>query len=98
MVGISKAALEAMVRYLALELAPATRVNAVSSGIVETTSLRRQFPNAGEVVAETVRRTPAGRLVTPDDVASLVAFLLSDEAAMITGQTITVDGGYSMRV
>lgn len=98
MVGVSKAALEAVVRYLAVELAPACRVNAISAGIVDTRSLHRLFPDPSAVLEAARRETPAGRLVTPEEIASLAAFLLSEEAAMITGQIITIDGGYSVLV
>jgi enoyl-[acyl-carrier protein] reductase III len=95
-VGVSKAALEALVRYLAVELAPrGIRVNAVSAGLVETGALE-YFPNREEMLAFFKRRTPAGRLVGPEDVASAVCFLASGEADMIRGQTIVVDGGYSV--
>jgi enoyl-[acyl-carrier protein] reductase III len=95
LVGTSKAALEALVRYLAVELAPAgIRVNAVSAGVVETGALDH-FPNREEMVALGARN-PAGRLVAPDDVAGAVAFLCSPDAAMIRGQTVVVDGGWSL--
>jgi enoyl-[acyl-carrier protein] reductase III len=94
LVGTSKAALEALVRYLAVELAPRIRVNAVSAGVVETGALDH-FPNREEMLALGARN-PAGRLVEPDDVAAAVAFLCSPEAAMIRGQTLVVDGGYSL--
>jgi enoyl-[acyl-carrier protein] reductase III len=95
LVGTSKAALEALVRYLAVELAPrGIRVNAVSAGVVETGALEF-FPNKDELLA-TVERTPAGRLVEPDDVAAAVAFLCSAEAEMVRGQTLIVDGGFSL--
>jgi enoyl-[acyl-carrier protein] reductase III len=95
LVGTSKAALESVVRYLAVELAPREiRVNAVSAGVVETGALDF-FPNKEELLA-TVTRTPAGRLVEPDDVAAAVAFLCSDEAQMVRGQTLIVDGGFSL--
>jgi enoyl-[acyl-carrier protein] reductase III len=94
-VGISKSALETAVRYLAVELAPDCRVNAISAGVVDTDSIRR-FPTADDLLRDAKERTPSGRLVEPEDVASLAAFLLSDEAAMITGQTVTVDGGLSI--
>jgi enoyl-[acyl-carrier protein] reductase III len=96
-VGVSKAALEAMVRYLALELAPHTRVNAISPGAVGTDAVRRLFPNAEEMLRWCRDGTPMGRLVVPEDVAALAAFLVSDDAAMLTGQTITLDGGFSNR-
>jgi enoyl-[acyl-carrier protein] reductase III len=96
LVGTSKAALEALVRYLAVELAPqGINVNAVSAGLVETGALEH-FPNREEMLDWYRRRTPAGRLVEPPDVAGVVCFLASPEAAMIRGQTVVVDGGYSV--
>jgi enoyl-[acyl-carrier protein] reductase III len=95
-VGVSKAALEALVRYLAVELAPAgVRVNAVSAGLVETEALE-YFPNRDEMLAFYTERTPAGRLVEPRDIAEAVCFLASPEADMIRGHTLIVDGGYSV--
>ena len=95
-VGVSKAALEALVRYLAVELAPrGIRVNAISAGLVETGALE-YFPNRDEMLDYYKRRTPAGRLVGPRDVADVVCFLASPEADMIRGQTLVVDGGYSV--
>jgi enoyl-[acyl-carrier protein] reductase III len=95
LVGTSKAALESVVRYLAVELAPSgIRANAVSAGVVDTGALDF-FPNKDEMLA-TVRRTPAGRLVAPEDIAAAVSFLCSDGAAMIRGQTIVIDGGFSL--
>jgi enoyl-[acyl-carrier protein] reductase III len=96
LVGTSKAALEALVRYLAVELAPRDiRVNAVSAGLVETGALE-YFPDRDEMLAWYERRTPAGRLVGPTDVAEAVCFLCTPEAAMIRGHTLVVDGGYSL--
>jgi enoyl-[acyl-carrier protein] reductase III len=93
LVGTSKAALEAVVRYLAVELAPrGVRVNCVSSGVVDTEALD-WFPNKEQMLAN-VKRTPAGRLVEPEDVAAAVSFLSSADAAMVCGQTLVVDGGY----
>ena len=96
LVGTSKAALESLVRYLAVELAPREiRVNAVSAGLVETGALA-YFPNRDEMLRHYRERTPAGRLVEPGDVADAVCFLASPEAAMIRGQALVVDGGYSL--
>jgi enoyl-[acyl-carrier protein] reductase III len=96
LVGVSKAALEALTRYLAVELAPhGVRVNAVSGGLVETDALK-SFAWGPEVISQTLARTPAGRMVEPDDLARAVAFLCSEDAAMIRGQTIVVDGGFSL--
>ncbi len=95
LIGTSKAALESVVRYLGVELAPrGIRVNAVSAGVVETGALEH-FPNKDEMLA-TVDRTPAGRLVEPADVAGAVSFLCSDDARMFCGQTVVVDGGFSL--
>ena len=96
LVGTSKAALESVVRYLAVELAPRDiRVNAVSAGVVETDALQH-FPNRDEMLRSGRARTPAGRLVEPDDVAGAVAYLCSADAEMVRGHTLIVDGGYSL--
>jgi enoyl-[acyl-carrier protein] reductase III len=96
LVGVSKAALEALVRYLAVELAPRKiRVNAVSAGVVETGALEH-FPNREEMLSSGLARTPAGRLVEPGDIAAAVSFLCSPEAAMVCGHTLIVDGGFSL--
>jgi enoyl-[acyl-carrier protein] reductase III len=96
LVGASKAALESIVRHLAVELAPrGIRVNAVSAGVVETDALDA-FPNREQMLSWSLARTPAGRLVEPGDIAGAVCFLCSPEAEMIRGQTIVVDGGYSL--
>jgi enoyl-[acyl-carrier protein] reductase III len=96
LVGTSKAALEALVRYLAVELAPrGIRVNAVSGGVVDTGALDH-FPNR-EQMLESGTANPVGRLVAPDDVAGAVAFLCGPDAKMVCGQTLVVDGGFSLR-
>jgi enoyl-[acyl-carrier protein] reductase III len=96
LVGTSKAALESVVRYLAVELAPrGIRVNAVSAGVVETEALDH-FPNRDQMLSAARERTPAGRMVEPDDVAGAVAYLCSPDADMVRGHTLIVDGGYSL--
>jgi enoyl-[acyl-carrier protein] reductase III len=96
LVGTSKAAIESLVRYLAVELAPQDiRVNAVSAGLVETGALD-YFPDREAMLATFRERTPAGRLVEPDDIADVVAFLASPQAKMIRGQIVVLDGGYSI--
>jgi len=96
-VGASKAALESMVRHLASELAPrGVRVNAVSAGTVDTDALKH-FPNRDTLLEESRQRTPAGRLIEPQDVANAVVFLCTEYASMIHGQVLLVDGGYSIR-
>jgi enoyl-[acyl-carrier protein] reductase III len=97
-VGASKAALEALIRYLAVELSPHNIVaNAVSPGVVETDALKHfNVMKDGSIIPQVVAVTPAGRLTTPEDVAGLVAFLCTPEAAMIRGQVITIDGGATL--
>ena len=96
LVGTSKAALEAVVRYLAVELAPrGIRVNAVSAGVVETEALDH-FPNREQMLRAARERTPAGRMVEAEDVAGAVAYLCSPDAAMVCGHTLVVDGGFSL--
>jgi enoyl-[acyl-carrier protein] reductase III len=96
LVGTSKAALESVVRYLAVELAPrGIRVNAVSAGVVETEALDH-FPNREEMLRAGKTRTPAGRLVEPADIAGAVAYLCSPDAEMVCGHTLILDGGYSL--
>ncbi len=93
-IGASKAALEALARSLAQELGPrGIRVNVVSAGVVDTDALKF-FPNREQLLAEYARRTPAGPVLTAEDVAGAVYLLCLPEAAMITGHTLVVDGGY----
>lgn len=97
-VGVSKAAVEALTRYLAVELSSRNIiVNAVSGGAINTDALKH-FPNREELLADARANTPAGRMVEIDDIVKAVMFLLSDDAYMIRGQTIIVDGGRSILV
>jgi enoyl-[acyl-carrier protein] reductase III len=96
LVGTSKAALESVVRYLGVELAPrGIRVNAVSGGVVETEALEH-FPNKEEMLDAARTRTPAGRMVEPRDITEAVMFLAGPHSQMICGQTLIVDGGFSL--
>lgn len=96
-VGASKAALESLVRHLAVELGPkGININTVSAGAVDTDALKH-FPNRDQILDTALARTPLGRLTTPDDVADIALFLCSNLSAMIQGQVITVDGGYAIR-
>jgi enoyl-[acyl-carrier protein] reductase III len=97
-VGASKAALEAITRYLAVEFSPKNIiVNAVSPGIVRTEALEHfDILKDRELIDRYAAATPAGRLVTPEDVAGVVAFLCTPAASMIRGQTLIVDGGYTL--
>ena len=99
-VGASKAAIESLTRYLAVELAPRNIVvNAVSPGIVATDALQHFNTMQDEDLLEKIaEQTPAGRIVTPGDVAQIVAFLCSPAAKMIRGQTIIADGGFTLPI
>jgi enoyl-[acyl-carrier protein] reductase III len=99
-VGASKAALESLTRYLAVELASKNIVvNAVSPGLVETDAIKHFdiINKETGLIANAVAATPAGRLVTPGDVAEVVGFLCTPAASMIRGQVIVVDGGYLLQ-
>ena len=95
-VGASKAALESLARALAQELGPrGIRVNTVSAGVVDTDALA-YFPNRDELLANFAARTPAGPVLTPEDVAGAVYLLCLPEAAMINGHTLVIDGGFAI--
>ena len=95
-VGASKAALESLVRTLAQELGPrGIRVNAVSAGVVDTDALQH-FPDRAGLLASFAERTPAGPILTPEDVAGAVYLLCLPEAGMINGHTLFVDGGFAI--
>jgi len=97
-VGASKAALESITRYLAVELAAKNiAVNAVAPGIVETEALQH-FSSLSDpmTIQRAIEHTPAGRLATPEDIAKVVSFLCSEDAFMIRGQVILVDGGLTL--
>jgi enoyl-[acyl-carrier protein] reductase III len=92
--GTSKAAIEQLVRYLAVEYGPAgIRANCVSGGIV-LTDLFKSIPGWEDIAAAGAERSPLRTVLDPEDVADAVAFFASDGASRITGQTLTVDAGY----
>ena len=100
-VGASKAALEAVTRFMAVELAGFNIVvNAVSPGLVLTDALKHfdVVLKEAHLVEKALSLTPAGRLVTPEDIAGVVAFLCTPGGSMIRGQTILVDGGYTLPI
>jgi enoyl-[acyl-carrier protein] reductase III len=95
-VGASKAALEALVRYFGKELAPrGLGVNAISGGPIHTSALD-YFPDKDQLLEEWTARSPQKRIAQPEDIAPVVAFLLSEDAHWIAGQTIVVDGGLTL--
>jgi NAD(P)-dependent dehydrogenase (short-subunit alcohol dehydrogenase family) len=92
--GVSKAALISLTHQLAYELAPGIRVNAVAPAVIKTDFAKALYEGREEQVASAY---PLKRLGIPSDVAGVVAFLLSHDAAWITGQTIVIDGGASLQ-
>ncbi len=94
-VGVSKAALEALTRYLAVELAPrGIAVNGIAPAAIESENLARY--TEGMNIPKMVTATPAGRALKNEDVAALAAFLCSEDAVMLRGQMIVLDGGMSL--
>ena len=96
-IGVSKATLEALTRYLAIELAPkGICVNAVGASFVPT-EVGLAYARGGQQGEDASWQTTlAGRMVSAEDIANVVAFLCREEAFMIRGQTIIVDGGFSL--
>lgn len=91
--GVSKAAVETMVKYAACELGKFNiRVNAISGGPIDTDALRA-FPNYEQIKAEVEKISPLNRMGYPEDLAGMAYFLCSEEASWITGQTFIIDGG-----
>lgn len=96
-VGLSKSVVESLTRYLAVELAPkGIIVNAISPGLVDTEALSNLGIDVRSTLDNVRRRNPTRRLVTPQDVGKVAAFLCTDAAEMIVGQTLYVDGGFSL--
>jgi NAD(P)-dependent dehydrogenase (short-subunit alcohol dehydrogenase family) len=89
----SKAALIHLTRQLAVEMAPGVRVNAIAPAVVKTKFARALYEGREEEVAA---HYPLKRLGRPEDTAKLAAFLLSDDASWITGETVTIDGGITV--
>jgi NAD(P)-dependent dehydrogenase (short-subunit alcohol dehydrogenase family) len=91
--GVTKAALLHLTKELAVELAPEVRVNAVAPGIVKTRFASALYEGYEDEVVATY---PMARLGIPEDVSGAVHFLCSPDAGWITGQTIVIDGGYTL--
>ena len=95
-IGVAKAAIENLIKYISVELAPqGITANVVSGGFIDTDALKA-FPSYEAMKRDAIARTPSGRLGTPDDLADVVDFIASEKSRWITGQTIIVDGGYSL--
>ena len=97
--GSNKAAIEAWVRYMAVEFAPkGINVNAVNGGLIDTESCAYFYENVPGMapMASVLPKIPKGRMGTTQEVADTIAFLLAPESEYITGQTICVDGGLSV--
>jgi 3-oxoacyl-[acyl-carrier protein] reductase len=93
-VAASKGALEALIRSLAAEFAPQIRFNAIAPSLTAT-PLSEKLLNTPEKRTALAKRHPLGRIGTPEDIAALAAFLLSDHASWISGQILAADGGLS---
>jgi len=93
--GAAKGALEALTRQLAVELAPAVRVNTVCGGLVKTDALR-YLPDGARMLEFAEAHTPLGRVAEPEDIAAAVALLVDGRSRWITGQVLVVDGGLSL--
>ena len=89
----AKAAIPSLTRVFAKELAPRVLVNAIAPGDIDTEMTMSAGP---DFIASTIAKTPLGRLGHPAEIAAMVAFLASPDAAFITGQTIVVDGGRTL--
>lgn len=97
--GAAKAAMETLVRYLAVELAPrGIRVNGVNPGFVETDSARRYAGTEYEsrIRGEWIAITPLGRVAGPEEIASVISFLCGGDSSFVTGQTLIADGGLTL--
>lgn len=92
--GAAKAGMEALVRQLAVELAPRVRVNAVCGGLIDTEALQH-LHDTERLQAEVGRMTPLGRIGSPEDIAGVVRFLCSADSGWVNGEVIVADGGLS---
>ena len=91
--GASKAMLNSLTELMAVELGPDIRINGVAPAVVKTRFATKLYEGREDAVTAAY---PLKRLGVPDDIGSVVAFLLSDDAAWLTGQTVVIDGGVSL--
>lgn len=95
-IGAAKAAIENLVKYFAVELAKKKiTANVVCGGFIDTDALK-MFPSYEQIKADVLARSPWGRLGTPEDIADVISFLVSEDARWVSGQSIVVDGGNSL--
>lgn len=94
LVSTSKGALEGLTRALAAELAPTIRVNCIAPSITQT-PLARSLLNSPEKIEANAQRHPLKKIGSPEEVAQMAAYLLSDSATWVTGQIFSIDGGMS---
>lgn len=93
--GAAKAALSQLAKTLAMEWAPQVRVNVVAAGLTRS-NMTSAFIGNEEAVAPHIARSAIKRVVEPEEIAAAVLFLTSPAASMITGQTLAVDGGFTI--
>lgn len=91
----AKAGVLALTASVAMEYGPVIRANAVAPGMIATT-LTTLLVEDADISAHMVAKTPAGRIGTPEDVADVVLFLVSDQSRFVTGQNVVVDGGMTL--
>ena len=95
-IGVSKAALESLTRYMAVDLAPkGINVNSISPSLIETDALK-YFPNQEDIKSILERKNPKGKKLTPDDIAEVAVLLCQEKSNMIVGQNIIIDGGENL--
>lgn len=90
----AKAGVNGLTRSAAADLAPEVRVNAIAPGFVKTEMAGPKLDDGSDFRAHVDERTPMGRVATPDEISGIALYLASDAASFVTGEIITIDGGY----